>query len=114
MLPKLPVVIAVMLSAISVQNAVAQKTDLASIKCADFLKTSDLAGASMITWLQGYYTYEDDPAVIDNDKVKQKENQIKEYCADHGDTDLVSASAIFMDKKYNTTTASESVDHQKQ
>lgn len=103
---KLSVAIAVIFSVISIQRAAAQKMDLASIKCADFLKTSDPAASTMVTWLQGYYTYEDDPAVVDNDKVKLKESQIKEYCADHGDTDLVSASAIFMDKKYNASTAS--------
>jgi hypothetical protein len=115
MSPKLPVAIAVIFSVIFVQSAFAQKTDLAAVKCADFIKTSDPAAASMITWLQGYYTYEDDQAVLDNDKVKLKESQVKEYCADHGDTDLVSASAIFMDKKYNTTTANSSPDnHPKQ
>jgi hypothetical protein len=42
-----------------------------------------------------------------------KEAQIKEYCADHGDTDLISVSAIFMDKKYGATTASSStISHQ--
>lgn len=108
MSPKLSAAAAVILSAISVQSAFAQRTDLASIKCADFLKTSDPSAANIITWFQGYYTYEDDPAIVDNDKVKLKEAQIKEYCVDHGDTDLVSASAIFMDKKYNAATASSS------
>jgi hypothetical protein len=107
---KLPVAVAIMLSAIFVQTAFAQKMDLASIKCADFLKTGDPGASNMVTWLQGYYTYEDDPAVVDGDKVKLKESQIKEYCADHGDTDLVSASAIFMDKKYDASTVSSSTN----
>jgi hypothetical protein len=103
---KLSIAIAALFSVISIQVATAQKMDLAAIKCADFLKTNDAGASAMVTWLQGYYTYEDDPAVVDTDKVKLKESQIKEYCADHGDTDLVSASAIFMDKKYNASTAS--------
>ena len=95
------VVAIVALSAFSTQTAVAQKTDLAAIKCSDFLKMNESNAVNVVTWLQGYYTYEDDPTVVDSDKAKSKEAQIKEYCADHGDTDLVSASAIFMDKKYN-------------
>jgi hypothetical protein len=105
---KLSFAVVIGLCAFSAQTALAQKTDLASVKCADFLKTAEPEAANIVTWLQGYYTYEDDQAVVDSDKVKLKEAQIKEYCADHGDTDLISASAIFMDKKYGTTTASSS------
>jgi hypothetical protein len=101
------------LSAFSTQTAVAQKTDLSAIKCSDFLKMSESNAVNAVTWLQGYYTYEDDPVVVDVDKAKSKEAQIKEYCADHGDTDLVSASAIFMDKKYNAVaTTSQPNPHQ--
>ena len=83
------------------------------MKCADFLKIAEPGAANIVTWLQGYYTYEDDQAVVDSDKVKLKEGQIKEYCADHADTDLLSVSAIFMDKKYGATTASSStISHQ--
>jgi hypothetical protein len=106
----LSVAAAALFSVISVQAALAQGTDLASVKCADFLKTAEPGAANLITWLQGYYTYEDDLPIVDNDKVKLKESQIKEYCTDHGDTDLISASAIFMDKKYNASTVSSSAN----
>ena len=105
---QLSFVLAIALSVFSAQTALAQKTDLASVKCADFLKIAEPGGTNIVTWLQGYYTYEDDQAIVDNDKVKLKEGQIKEYCADHGDADLVSVSAIFMDKKYNAPTAASS------
>ncbi len=108
MSPKLSFLLVTTLSVFSAQTALAQKTDLASVKCADFLKTTEPAAANIVTWLQGYYTYEDDQAVVDNDKVKLKEGQIKEYCADHGDADLISVSAIFMDKKYGAATATSS------
>ena len=113
MSPKLSFAVVIGLCAFSAQTAIAQKTDLASVKCADFLKTAEPEAANIVTWLQGYYTYEDDQAVVDSDKVKLKEGQIKEYCADHGDTDLLSVSSIFMDKKYGATTASSStISHQ--
>jgi hypothetical protein len=106
--PKLSFAVVIGLCAFSAQTALAQKTDLASVKCVDFIKTPEPEALNIVTWLQGYYTYEDDQAVVDSDKVKLKEGQIKEYCADHGDTDLISVSAIFMDKKYGATTASSS------
>lgn len=87
-------------------QAVAQDIDLASTKCANFLKMSEPNASGLVTWFQGYYTYEDDPVVMDYEKLKAKEAQIKEYCLDHGDSDLVSASAIFMDKKYDTAAVS--------
>jgi hypothetical protein len=86
-------------------SAFAQKADLTTVTCTDFLKMDAADTTNVITWLQGYYTYEDDRVVVDGDKVRAKAAQIKEYCADHGGTDLVSASAIFMDKKYNASTA---------
>jgi HdeA/HdeB family len=98
---KFSVVAVMALSIISTQSALAQKTDLTSLKCAEFLGMAEPNTLNIVTWLQGYYTYEDDPVVVDNDKAKSKEAQIKEYCTDHKDTDLVSVSAIFMDKKYN-------------
>lgn len=91
----------VIFATLSAQTAFAQKTDLTAVTCADFLKMDSASTTNVITWLQGYYTYEDDKVIVDDDKVKAKAAQIKEYCADHAETDLVSASAIFMDKKYD-------------
>ena len=52
-------------------------------------------------WLSGYFTYDDDVPIIDISKIKNKENQLKQYCADNQDLTLLEASEIFMDKKYN-------------
>jgi hypothetical protein len=92
---------AIAVYATTVEPGLAQQTNLASIKCAEFLGMDQQSATRALVWLQGYYTYEDDPVVIDMDKEKSKEAQIKQYCADHKDIDLIDASAIFMDKKYN-------------
>ena len=52
-------------------------------------------------WLSGYFTYEDDPPIINFSKISNKENQLKQYCADNPLLALLEASEIFMDKKYN-------------
>jgi hypothetical protein len=92
--------VAVMTFMAPVGISLAEQTNLSSIKCADFLSMDEPNVTSVMTWLQGYYTYEDDPVVVDMEKEKSNETQIKQYCTDHRDTDLVNASAIFMDKKY--------------
>jgi len=79
----------------------AQDVDLASLKCADFIKSDAEATRTIMLWMAGYYTYEDDPTVISLGTLKRKEQQIKQYCIDNQTMSLISASEIFMDKKYN-------------
>lgn len=83
-----------------VSPSFAQETNLASLKCADFLALNPQGSLSIMTWLMGYFTYEDDPTVIDMAKEKINETQIRQYCGDHKDFQLMDAAAIFMDKKY--------------
>ncbi len=52
-------------------------------------------------WLGGYYTYEGDSPMINMNKLKDKEQQIKAYCADNTSMGLIAVSDIFMDKKYD-------------
>jgi hypothetical protein len=92
---------AITICAIPAEVSLAQQTNLSAIKCGDFLGMDPQTVTRAVTWLQGYYTYEDDPVIIDTDKAKTKEAQIKQYCVDHKDADLIAASAIFMDKKYD-------------
>jgi hypothetical protein len=86
--------------AIPVEASLAQQTDLASVKCGDFVGMDQQNATNIVIWMLGYFTYEDDPTVVDMDKEKSKELQIRQYCSDHKDIGVVSAAEIFMDKKY--------------
>jgi hypothetical protein len=79
----------------------AQEIDIASLKCADFVKGNHETATNIMLWLSGYFTYEDDPPIINISKISNKENQLKQYCADNPLLPLLEASEIFMDKKYN-------------
>jgi hypothetical protein len=79
----------------------AQETDLESMKCSQFLSGNQDTRNNIMYWLSGYYTYEDDPPIINGAKLKSKEIQLKQYCADNQDLPLLDASEIFLDKKYN-------------
>jgi hypothetical protein len=78
-----------------------QDIDLNVLKCGDFIKSDPEAARRIMFWLGGYYTYEDDMAVIAVGKLDGKERQIKQYCADNQNLSVLDASGIFMDKKYN-------------
>jgi hypothetical protein len=82
------------------QPVAVQDIDLASLKCGEFIKGDAEATTRIMFWLGGYYTYEDDSAVIGVAKLKDKERQLKQYCADNSAIPLITASEIFMDKKF--------------
>jgi acid stress chaperone HdeB len=47
-------------------------------------------------WLDGYFTGEDDPAVVDFDKMKQKGVKLGEYCAKNPTHGLLTAAEDVM------------------
>ena len=79
----------------------AQEIDMTSLKCREFVNSKQETATNIMLWLSGYFTYEDDAPIINISKIKNKENQLKQYCADNQDLTLLEASEIFMDKKYN-------------
>jgi hypothetical protein len=91
----------VAVAAIGPLSASAQNIDLSSLKCSDFLSSDQDTATKIMFWLGGYYTYEDDLPIINMNKLKDKEQQIKAYCADRTSMALIAVSDIFMDKKYD-------------
>ena len=71
--------------------APAQVIDVSTISCKDFLARKD-AMVSIMMWLSGYYTRDDDPTVIDFDKVKAKADKLADYCAKNPAAGLVQAA----------------------
>ena len=49
-------------------------------------------------WLEGYYTEEDDDAVIDFGKMAGDMTRLMIYCGDHPDTDIITAADEAMGK----------------
>jgi acid stress chaperone HdeB len=49
-------------------------------------------------WLDGYFTGEDDPAVVDFDQMKQKSEKLGEYCAKNPTHGLLTAAEEVMEK----------------
>jgi acid stress chaperone HdeB len=78
--------------------AAAQVVDLSTIKCKEFLDSSKETIAYIMMWLDGYFTGEDDPAVVDFDQMKQKGERLGEYCARNPSHGLLTAAEEVMEK----------------
>jgi acid stress chaperone HdeB len=72
--------------------ASAQVIDLANLSCKDFVAAKKDVTAAIITWLSGYYTKDDDPQVIDFDKVRAKTEKLADYCAKNPSANLLTAA----------------------
>jgi acid stress chaperone HdeB len=74
----------------------AQVVDLSTIKCKEFLDSSKETIGYIMMWLDGYFTSEDDPAVVDFDKMKEKGVKLGEYCAKNPTHGLLTAAEDVM------------------
>ena len=72
--------------------AQAQRLDVSTVKCKDFVTSSTENIAFVMMWLQGYYSAEDSSPVIDFDKMKRDGIKIAEYCAKNPDDSLITAA----------------------
>jgi acid stress chaperone HdeB len=72
--------------------ASAQVVDLSTITCKDFIAAKKDAIVAIVMWLTGYYTKDDDPTVIDFDKVKTKTDKLADYCSKNPTIGLVTAA----------------------
>lgn len=72
--------------------AQAQRLDVSTVKCKEFLAGTTENIAFIMMWLQGYYSAEDASPIIDFDKMKADGIKIAEYCAKHPDDSLITAA----------------------
>jgi len=77
----------------------ADDVDMATIKCKDFLKSSDDEMGMILIWLQGYYTKENDPPVLHVDKMKKDAGNLAKYCKDHSEDGIIRAADKVMPVK---------------
>jgi acid stress chaperone HdeB len=78
--------------------ASAQVVDLSTIKCRAFLESGKETIGQLMMWLDGYFTGEDEPAIVDFDKMKEKGEKLGAYCAKNPDHGLLTAADEVMAK----------------
>ena len=72
--------------------AQAQKVDLSTIKCSEFIKSSTERIGLILMWLTGYFADDDDPPVIDFDEMKERAKKLGAYCEKNPDIGLMTAA----------------------
>lgn len=70
----------------------AQKVDLSTITCKDFFEGPQDRISFVVMWLDGYYADEDDPPVVDFDRMKTRIEQLAMYCAKNPALGLITAA----------------------
>jgi acid stress chaperone HdeB len=89
------ILVAAMLAAAS---ADAQTVDLSTIKCKDFVELPKDTINAITLWLDGYYTDEEDPTVVDLDKLKAKAEKLGAFCMQNPRMGLMTAAESVMVK----------------
>lgn len=78
--------------------AAAQVLDLSTIKCKEFFESGKDNIGYTLAWLDAYYRDEDDPPVIDFDKMKANAGKLGAYCAENPTVGLITAADKLFDK----------------
>lgn len=84
---------------LAASTASAQDLDFSKIKCKDFIAAPKDQIATILTWLQGYYTKENAPPILYVDKTVKDAQKLGEYCRAHGDDDIIKAADTVMPVK---------------
>jgi acid stress chaperone HdeB len=72
--------------------AAAQKLDLSTVSCKQFLDSGERTMSMVLMWLSGFFTDEDDPPIVDFDKLKVDAGKLGDYCRKNPTTNLMTAA----------------------
>ena len=84
---------------VAAQPASAQIVDVGTITCKAFMDFNKDITFAIIMWLDAYYRDEDDPAIIDFDKIKKKSAKLAVYCNQNPTHSLTTAAEPIMGGK---------------
>ena len=76
----------------------ATKIDLSKMRCDEFLKSSKEDVGYTMAWLDAYYRGDDDPTIIDTEKLAADAKKVADYCAAHPNVRLISATDKLFEK----------------
>jgi hypothetical protein len=93
---KLAAVLALSFGLLGAQGASAETLDLKTLKCEDFLKMSADSIGSLMMWIEGHYS-EEDETTIDFDEMKKDGIKLATYCKANGSTGLLDAADKALD-----------------
>jgi acid stress chaperone HdeB len=74
----------------------AQVVDLSTLSCKQFIELPKETLNAVTLWLDAFLTDEEETAVIDFDKMKDKAERLAAYCAQNPETSLMTAAEHVM------------------
>ncbi len=92
------VISAALLSTMTAALADDAKIEMSKLSCAQYAGYNKDNMSLITMWLEGYYTEEDDDAVIDFGKMAGDMTRLLIYCGEHPDTDIITAADEAMGK----------------
>ncbi|MCX7312094.1 MAG: HdeA/HdeB family chaperone [Alphaproteobacteria bacterium] len=84
--------VAAMLWTVLPAQAQKQSFDLSVVTCKQFFEYSKENMGIMLMWLDGYYSDEDAPPVVDFDKMTENSIKLAEYCAKNPGHSVITAA----------------------
>lgn len=76
----------------AIMPAQAQKLDLSTITCKQFIEMRQESISLILMWMAGYYADQDAPPVVDFDKMKTDAGKLAGYCAKNPTVGLITAA----------------------
>src|SRR3982074_540431 len=98
MLGRLTIVVLVAAGLLAAEPTNAQLVDLSTLKCKNFIELPKETVNAVTMWLDGYLTDEEDPAVVDFDKLKDKADKPGAFCVQNPKMGLMTAAESVMTK----------------
>ncbi|MCB4769082.1 HdeA family protein [Ancylobacter sp. Lp-2] len=77
---------------LTVSPALADKWDLSTMTCQQFISQDKSTIGIILSWLDAYYKDEDAPPVIDTEKFVQNAEKLGTYCAANPQIGLITAT----------------------
>ena len=84
--------VAVMLWAVVPAQAQKQQFDLSTLTCQQFFSYNKENMSLMLMWLDGYYSEDDAPPIVDFDKMGENSKKLGEYCSKNPGHSVITAA----------------------
>jgi acid stress chaperone HdeB len=98
MLWRVAIAVLVVAGSLAAQPGTAQLVDLSTLRCKQFIELPKETVNAVTMWLDGHLTDEEDPAVVDFDKMNLKAERLAAYCGQNPEMSLMTAAENTMSK----------------
>lgn len=80
-------------------SASAEDLDFSKISCKEFISAPKDEIGTILVWLEGYYTKENDPPIMYENKVMKDAKSLSAYCNEHNGDSIIKAADTVMPVK---------------